>query len=142
MVKQRKTFYEHVGTVGDDFFPMLLAGLCNGGLHDFEVLRAVGIGLDVKTVAKMPDVIQQVGLAGLEDTERLVGTIAFHNAAFRRERGLGADDEVFTGFALGDIYAELVIGFVIDFRIIGGRGANAVAKDFVRSQTFVFHAVE
>ena len=95
LAEDSEAFNHHLLTVGDDFHPMRHFGLFDGCPHDLVVLRTIGIGLDIEMLLVMVDAIQHVGLTLLKHTELISGLAALEDAAFRRQRRIRVDNQIF-----------------------------------------------
>ena len=114
--------------------PMIAAGLILRALHEFEVLRAVGIGSDVPAVLKMRGTVFQLRGSRLKTPPVSGGLVRAQHVHFVRRAAAGGNDQEL--LTLGSVHraGKRFVLLVKQFHGFGAWGAHLQPNNAVHPQ--------
>ena len=134
MRKQLHAFEQNVRTMRQHLAPMTSIGLVLRALHEFEILRAVGIGSEVPAVLKMGGTVLQLRGTRLKTPPGTGGLVRAQHVHFVGRAAAGGNDQEL--LALGSVHraGERFVLLVKQFYGFGTRGAQLQPHNAIHPQ--------
>ena len=130
------------GPIGHRVAPVLAGGGIEGAGDDLEVHRAVGIRQNDEIRAPVLDRVDQPLLAGRDAAERALVVGAIEEMDLRRLVVACCDGQVAARLGAADMHEEARIGLLVDDRVLGLIGAEAMAHHTGRTVVLIQSHVE